>query len=134
MDLVLFAFEHGVNGDLFVQKAPAATIGTLAQAILELSGSSSKMQVIGTRHGEKKFETLVTREEMDKAIDMGDYYRIPADTRDLNYDKYFVEGKKIAPTIEDYDSNNTKRLDVEGMKKLLLKLACVREAFGVAGA
>ena len=134
VDLVLFAFEHGVNGDLFVQKAPAATIGTLAQAVLELSGSSSKMQVIGTRHGEKKFETLVTREEMDKAIDMGDYYRIPADTRDLNYDKYFVEGKKIAPTIEDYDSDNTERLDVEGMKKLLLKLACVREAFGVAGA
>jgi UDP-glucose 4-epimerase len=117
-----------------VQKAPAATIGTLAQAVLELSGSASKMQVIGTRHGEKKFETLVTREEMDKAIDMGDYYRIPADTRDLNYDKYFVEGKTIAPTIEDYDSNNTTRLDVSGMKKLLLKLACVREAFGVTDA
>jgi UDP-glucose 4-epimerase len=134
VDLVLFAFEHGVNGDLFVQKSPAATIGVLAQAILELSGSKSKMHVIGTRHGEKKFETLVTREEMDKAIDMGDYYRIPADTRDLNYDKYFVEGKTIAPTIEDYDSNNTERLDVEGMKKLLLKLACVREAFGVTDA
>ena len=134
VDLVLFAFEHGVNGDLFVQKAPAATIGTLAQAILELSGSSSKMQVIGTRHGEKKFETLVTREEMSKAIDMGAYYRIPADTRDLNYDKYFVEGKAIAPTIEDYDSNNTERLDVEGMKKLFLKLACVCEAFGLDNA
>jgi UDP-glucose 4-epimerase len=134
VDLVLFAFEHGVNGDLFVQKSPAATIGTLAQAILELSGSSSKMQVIGTRHGEKKFETLVTREEMDKAVDMGAYYRIPADTRDLNYDKYFVEGKTIAPTVEDYDSNNTERLDVEGMKKLLLKLACVREAFGLDNA
>ena len=88
----------------------------------------------GTRHGEKKFETLVTREEMDKAIDMGNYYRIPADTRDLNYDKYFVEGKTIAPTIEDYDSNNTTRLDVPGMKKLLLKLACVREAFGLDNA
>ncbi len=134
VDLVLFAFEHGVNGDLFVQKAPAATIGTLAKAVLELSGSSSQMQVIGTRHGEKKFETLVTREEMDKAIDMGQYFRITADTRDLNYDKYFVEGKKIAPTTEDYDSDNTTRLDVAGMKKLLLKLACIREAFGEQGA
>ena len=134
VDLVLFAFEHGVNGDLFVQKSPAATIGVLAQAILELSGSKSKMQVIGTRHGEKKFETLVTREEMDKAIDMGDYYRIPADTRDLNYDKYFVEGRTIAPTVVDYDSDNTERLDVPGMKKLLLKLACVREAFGLENA
>ena len=96
-----------MNGDLFVQKAPAATIGTLAQAILELSGSSSKMQVIGTRHGEKKFETLVTREEMDKAIDLGKYYRVPADVRDLNYDKYFVEGKVQTEADEPYTSHNT---------------------------
>ena len=131
VDLVLFAFEHGVNGDLFVQKAPAATIGTLAQAVLELSGSSSKMQVIGTRHGEKKFETLVTREEMDKAIDMGNYYRIPADTRDLNYDKYFKEGSEKINEVDTYHSHNTRRLDVAGMKELLKKLKLIRQDLGL---
>lgn len=128
VDLVLYAFEHGVNGDLFVQKAPAATIEVLAKAIIELFQSHSQVRVIGTRHGEKLYETLVTREEMAKAIDMGDYYRIPADNRDLNYDKFFVEGQEEVSVIEDYHSHNTARLDVEGMKKLLLKLDLVREA------
>jgi UDP-glucose 4-epimerase len=137
VDLVLFAWQHGVNGDLFIQKAPAVTIGTLAQAVLELAREGGRfktlpeIKVIGTRHGEKLFETLVTREDMAKAIDMGQYFRIPADSRDLNYDKYFVEGKEIPAVIEDYNSENTERLDVEGMKKLLLKLPMIREEFGV---
>lgn len=118
VDLVLYAFEHGQNGDLFVQKAPAATIGILAQAIIELAGSNSKIKVIGTRHGEKLYETLVTREEMAKSEDMGNYFRIPADNRDLNYDKYFVEGQQKISSIEDYHSHNTDRLNIEGMKKL----------------
>ena len=100
--------------------------------MIELSGSkTTKIKVIGTRHGEKKYETLVTREEMSKAIDMGDYYRIPADNRDLNYDKYFVEGKKIAPTVSMYNSDNTERLEIEDMKKMLLKLPIIRNAFNV---
>lgn len=131
VDLVLYAFENAQNGDLFVQKAPAATIEVLAQALIDLTKSDSKIKVIGTRHGEKLYETLVTREEMAKAVDMGDYYRIPADNRDLNYDKYFVEGQPEVSVIEDYHSHNTKRVDVEGMKKLLLKLDIVREAAGV---
>ena len=141
VDLVLFAWEHGENGDLFVQKAPAATIQTLAQAVVELWVSSPKFQVsgkkvpaikvIGTRHGEKLYETLVGREDMAKAIDMGNYFRVPADSRDLNYDKYFVEGKEIAATLDTYHSHNTKRLDVDGMKKLLLKLPLIHEEFGI---
>ncbi|NDW08957.1 nucleoside-diphosphate sugar epimerase/dehydratase [Dysgonomonas sp. 520] len=127
VDLVLYAFEHGKNGDLFVQKAPAATIDVLAKAVVDLYKSDSKIRVIGTRHGEKLYETLVTREEMAKAIDMGDYYRIPADNRDLNYDKYFSEGQEEISEIEDYHSHNTARLDVDGMKKLLLKLDIVNE-------
>jgi UDP-glucose 4-epimerase len=127
VDLVLYAFEHGVNGDLFVQKAPAATIETLAKALIELYDSKSKIRVIGTRHGEKLYETLVTREEMAKSEDMGNYFRIPADNRDLNYDKYFVEGKQEIAKAEDYHSHNTKRLDVEGMKKLLMKLPIIQE-------
>lgn len=127
VDLVLYAFEHGQNGDLFVQKAPAATIEVLAKAIIDLYQSNSKVRVIGTRHGEKLYETLVTREEMAKSEDMGDYFRIPADNRDLNYDKYFVEGQEEVSVIDDYHSHNTARLDVEGMKKLLLKLDFVRE-------
>jgi len=127
VDLVLYAFEHGQNGDLFVQKAPAATIEVLAKAIIDLYQSTSKVRVIGTRHGEKLYETLVTREEMAKSEDMGDYFRIPADNRDLNYDKYFVEGQEEVSVIDDYHSHNTARLDVEGMKKLLLKLDFVRE-------
>lgn len=127
VDLVLYAFKHGQNGDLFVQKAPAATIEVLAKAIVELYHSKSQVKVIGTRHGEKLYETLVTREEMAKAEDMGNYFRIPADNRDLNYDKYFVEGQEAVSVIEDYHSHNTSRLDVEGMKELLLKLDFVRE-------
>ncbi|WP_306540412.1 nucleoside-diphosphate sugar epimerase/dehydratase [Dysgonomonas sp.] len=127
VDLVLYAFEHGQNGDLFVQKAPAATIGILAQAIIELAGSNSKIKVIGTRHGEKLYETLVTREEMAKSEDMGNYFRIPADNRDLNYDKYFVEGQQKISSIEDYHSHNTNRLDIDGMKKLLQKLDIINE-------
>lgn len=127
VDLVLYAFEHGQNGDLFVQKAPAATIEVLAKALIEMYKSDSKVKVIGTRHGEKLYETLVTREEMAKAEDMGDYFRIPADNRDLNYDKYFVDGEQKISEIEDYHSHNTKQLDIYGMKKLLLKLDIITE-------
>ena len=116
VDLVIYAFQHGHNGDLFVQKAPAATLDVLAQALKVLYRSSVEVKVIGTRHGEKLYETLVTREEMAKAIDMGEYYRVPCDTRDLNYDKYFVEGNEDIARIDDYHSHNTRRLDVEGMK------------------
>lgn len=124
--LVAFAFEHGENGDIFVQKAPAATIEVLARALIELYNSDTKIKVIGTRHGEKLFETLVNREEMAKATDMGDYFRIPADNRDLNYGKFFTEGEPKASEVDDYTSHNTERLDVEGMKKLLLKLDLIR--------
>lgn len=127
IDLVLYAFQHGKNGDLFVQKAPAATLDVLADALKELYHSDAEVKVIGTRHGEKLYETLVTREEMAKAIDMGGYYRIPCDTRDLNYDKFFVEGNEEISKIEDYHSHNTRRLDIEGMKQLLLKLSFIRE-------
>jgi len=127
VDLVIYAFQHGLNGDLFVQKAPAATLDVLAAALKDLYRNDTEVKIIGTRHGEKLYETLVTREEMSKAIDMGDYYRIPCDTRDLNYDKFFVEGNEEVSRIEDYHSHNTRRLDVEGMKQLLLKLAFIRE-------
>lgn len=127
VDLVMYAFEHGHNGDLFVQKAPAATLDVLARALKELYHSNTEVKTIGTRHGEKLYETLVTREEMAKAIDMGEYYRIPCDTRDLNYDKFFTEGNEDVAQIEDYHSHNTCRLDVEGMKQLLLKLRFIRE-------
>lgn len=130
VDLVLYAFEHGHNGDLFVQKAPAATLDVLAEALKQLYKTDMEVKVIGTRHGEKLYETLVTREEMAKAIDMGEYYRIPCDNRDLNYDKYFKEGDEKIATIEDYHSHNTTRLNVEGMKELLLKLRFIREDLG----
>jgi UDP-N-acetylglucosamine 4,6-dehydratase/5-epimerase len=126
VDLVIYAFLNGVNGDLFVQKAPAATLQVLAEALKELYNTNTEVKVIGTRHGEKLYETLVTREEMAKSEDMGNYFRIPADNRDLNYDKYFVEGQAELATIEDYHSHNTHRLDVEGMKELLLKLPEIR--------
>ena len=122
VDLVIYAFEHGEQGDLFVQKAPAATIGTLAEAIKELKHSDAPINCIGTRHGEKLYEVLVTKEEMVNAIDMGDYYRIPADNRNLNYQKYVDQGNVDLEHIEDYNSHNTNRLEIEGMKKLLLKL------------
>ena len=122
VDLVLYAFNNGKQGDLFVQKAPAATIDTLAKAIIELKGKKADIQYIGTRHGEKLYEVLVTKEDMVKAVDMGNYFRIPADNRDLNYDKYVNKGSKLFEVAEEYNSHNTERLDVEGMKKLLLKL------------
>ena len=127
VDLVLYAFEHGNQGDLFVQKAPAATLTVLAESLKELYHADTEVKVIGTRHGEKLYETLVTREEMFKAQDMGDYYRIPADSRDLNYDKFFVEGEEDISKVEDYHSHNTKQLDVEEMTQLLLKLEFIRE-------
>lgn len=127
VDLVLYAFENGRPGDLFVQKAPSATIETLAKAIIELYKSNSEIKVIGTRHGEKLFETLVNREDMVKAEDLGEYFRIPADNRDLNYAQYFSEGIPDVSMIEEYHSHNTKRLDIEGMKKLLLKLPLIRK-------
>ncbi len=122
VDLVLFAFEHGEQGDLFVQKAPAATIDTLAKAVIELTNSKTGIEYIGTRHGEKLYETLVTQEEMLRAIDEGHFFRIQADNRDLNYDKYVEKGNKILNLGESYTSHNTTRLDVEGMKKELLRL------------
>ncbi len=134
VDLVLFAFEHGNQGDLFVNKAPAATIGDLATALKELCDSDVPVKVIGTRHGEKLYETLCTREEMLKAEDMGNFYRIPADNRDLNYNQYFFEGEKDISQIEDYHSHNTRREDVDGVKKLLSTLPLVRkEVFGETG-
>ena len=126
VDLVLYAFEYANQGDLFVQKAPSATVGTLAKAIIELYKSSSEIKVIGTRHGEKLYETLVNREDMIKAEDLGEYYRIPADNRDLNYDQYFSEGMPDMANLNEYHSHNTSILDVEGMKKLLLKLPIIR--------
>lgn len=127
VDLVLYAFEHGNQGDLFVQKAPAATLTVLAESLKELYHADTEVKVIGTRHGEKLYETLVTREEMFRSEDMGDYFRIPADARDLNYDKFFVEGQEDISKVEDYHSHNTFRLDKEGMKQLLLKLPEIRE-------
>ena len=123
VDLVMFAFQHAHQGDLFVQKAPAATIDTLAKAVIELTGSKTGIQNIGTRHGEKLYETLVTSEEMVRAEDMGNFFRIAADNRDLNYDKYFSKGEPKMDQIDTYNSPNTTRLDVEGMKRLLKKLS-----------
>lgn len=127
VDLVLHAFEHSQQGDIFVQKAPASTVGVLAQALRELFGSDAAVRVIGTRHGEKLYESLISREEMAKAADMGRYYRIPADNRDLNYAKYFVEGEPRIAEFDDYTSHNTQRLDVAQVKELLLKLDFIRE-------
>ena len=127
VDLVLFAFENASQGNLFVQKSPAATVGTLAKALIELYQSQSDIKVIGTRHGEKLYETLVNREDMIKAEDLGDYYRIPADNRDLNYEQYFSEGMPEMEHLKEYHSHNTTILDVEGMKKLLLKLPIIRK-------
>ena len=131
VDLVIYAFQNGKNGDLFVQKAPAATLDVLANSLINLYKSDAKVRVIGTRHGEKLYETLVTREEMAKSEDMGNYYRIPCDTRDLNYDKFFVEGEEKISRIEDYHSHNTQRLDLDGTQQLLLKLDMIREDLGV---
>jgi len=127
VDLVIYAYTNGANGDLFVQKAPAATIEVLAESLIEMYHSSVKVKTIGTRHGEKLYETLVTREEMAKATDMGNYYRVPCDERDLNYDQYFTDGQEKVSKIEDYHSHNTHRLDKAGMKKLLLKLDIIKQ-------
>ncbi len=137
VDLVIYAFTHGHNGDLFVQKAPAATLNVLAEALKQVYSKvdpkygKTEVKVIGTRHGEKLYETLVTREEMAKAIDCGNYFRIPCDNRDLNYDKFFVEGNEKVSTIEDYHSHNTVRLDVEGMKEQLMRLRFIQEDLGL---
>lgn len=131
VELVLFAFENGNSGDLFVNKAPAGTIGDLAQALKEMCNADNEIKIIGTRHGEKLYETLCTREEMVKAEDMGEFYRIPADNRDLNYAQYFSEGEEDISLIEDYHSHNTEQQGVEGMKKLLSTLPLIRkEVFG----
>lgn len=122
VDLVLYAFEHGQQGDLFVQKAPAATIEVLASAVKEMMDANNEIINIGTRHGEKLYEVLVTKEEMQKAVDLHNYYKIPADNRDLNYNVYVSEGTKTLEDFEEYNSHNTKRLDIDGMKKLLNKL------------
>jgi len=122
VDLVLHAFSHGEQGDIFVQKAPASTIGELAQAIQELFGISAAIKIIGTRHGEKLYESLVSREEMAKAQDMGRYYRVPADNRDLNYDKFIISGQPSANFLDDYTSHTTRRLTVSQIKELLLTL------------
>jgi UDP-glucose 4-epimerase len=127
VDLVLHAYEHGHQGDIFVQKAPASTIADLAQALRELFEKDNEIRVIGTRHGEKLYESLISREEMAHARDMGGYYRIPADNRDLNYAKYFSEGEERISSLDDYTSHNTHRLNVEEVKKLLLKLDYIKE-------
>lgn len=127
VDLVLYAFMHGQQGDLFVQKAPASTVADLAQALKELFKKDNPVRIIGTRHGEKLYESLISREEMAKAQDMGDYYRVPADNRDLNYAQYFSEGEEKLSHLDDYTSHNTDRLLVEQIKKLLLKLDYIKE-------
>ena len=128
VELVLFAFENGNPGDLFVNKAPASNIGDLAQALKEMLNLNNNVKIIGTRHGEKLYETLCTREEMMKAEDMGGFFRIPADNRSLNYSSYFSEGEKELSSIEDYNSHNTEQKNIEGIKKLLLKLDFVQQA------
>lgn len=127
VDLVIFAFQHAKPGDIFVQKAPAATIEVLAKALLELYKADNPIKVIGTRHGEKLYETLVNREEMAKAEDLGQYYRIPADTRDLNYNRFFVEGTEQIARTDDYTSHNTYRMNIEETKQLLLQLESIRD-------
>lgn len=128
VDLVVYAFQNGNPGDIFVQKAPSATIATLAEAMLKLFQAKNEIRVIGTRHGEKLYETLLNREEMANAEDMGEYFRVPADVRDLNYACYFVEGEEEISLKDDYNSHNVKRLDIEGMANLLLKLEIIQRA------
>ncbi len=127
VDLVLYAFENAQQGDIFVQKAPASTVEDLAQALKQIFKKDSAVKIIGTRHGEKLYESLVSREEIAKADDMGDYYRIPSDNRDLNYDKYFVEGEKRISAMEDFTSHNTERLSVDGVVQLLMKLDYIKK-------
>lgn len=127
VDLVMYAFEHGKQGDLFVQKSPASTIKMLAEVMKKIFRSENEIKIIGTRHGEKKYETLVTREEMQKAEELENYYRIPADNRDLNYQKYFTEGKEMPELIVDYNSDNTHRLNEDELEKLLMKLPFIKK-------
>ena len=127
VDLVLFAFEHGVNGDILVQKAPACTIETLAKAVTGLFNPETEIKVIGIRHGEKMYETLLTNEECANAVDMGDFYRVPSDNRGLNYDKFFKDGDVERNTLSEFNSNNTELLTVEQVKEKLLSLAYIRE-------
>ena len=126
VDLVLFAFENGHSGDIFVQKAPACTIKDLAQAVKELFNADNEIKIIGIRHGEKMYETLLTKEEAVKAQDLGGFYRVPADNRDLNYDNYFKKGNVLTRLTNEYNSDNTSQLDVEGVKKKLLSLEYIR--------
>ncbi len=130
VDLVLYAYEHGSQGDIFVQKAPAATIGDLALAVKELFNADNDVKIIGTRHGEKLYETLLTREELVRAEDLGGYYRVPADQRDLNYNKYFIEGQEQLSYQEDYHSHNTRRLNVSEIKEMLLTLDYIKQQLG----
>lgn len=129
IDLVLYAFKHARRGDIFVKKAPACTIGDLAHALRELFGAKNEIKIIGTRHGEKLYETLLTREEMAKAEDCGNYFRISADSRDLNYNKYFIEGESEISVQEDYNSHNTKRLNIEEIKNMLWKVDYIQNEF-----
>jgi UDP-glucose 4-epimerase len=132
VNLVLYAFANGQQGDIFVQKSPASTVGDLAQALKEIAGRADlETRLIGTRHGEKLYESLVSREEMARAVDLGDYYRIPADNRSLNYSKYFSEGEAEIALFDDYTSHNTHRLDVAGVRSLLSKLDYVKESLSV---
>jgi UDP-glucose 4-epimerase len=127
VDLVLFAFENGNPGDIFVQKSPACTIEVLAKALLEIYNADNQIKIIGTRHGEKLYETLVNREEMIKAEDLGNFYRIPADTRDLNYNRFFIEGEAQISQMEEYTSHNTRRLNIEETKELLMRLDFIQD-------
>lgn len=129
LDLVLYAFKNAEQGDLFVQKAPASTVGDLAQALKEIFNSNSQVRIIGTRHGEKLYESLISREEMAKARDLGNYFCIPADNRNLNYNKYFVEGETDISNIDDYTSHNTARLSIPKIKEILMKLEVVQEVY-----
>ena len=133
VELVEYAFDQAKNGEIFIKKAPASTILDLAVAVIELLQAKSDIRIIGTRHGEKLYETLVNREEMTKAQDLGGYYRVPSDSRDLNYDQYFSNGDENISNVEEYTSHNTERLDVEGTKKLLLRLGCIQDAMQVRG-
>ncbi|MDP2997944.1 MAG: polysaccharide biosynthesis protein [Bryobacterales bacterium] len=134
VDLVVYAFQNGSPGDIFVQKAPAASIGTLAQALKSIFGATNEIRIMGTRHGEKLYETLLNREEMAKVVDLGSYFRVPPDARDLNYSVYFSEGEPSVSAAEEYNSHNTQQLDVDGMIELLVKLDCVRAALQGRGA
>jgi UDP-N-acetylglucosamine 4,6-dehydratase/5-epimerase len=133
VELVLYAFDHGEQGDIFVQKSPASTIETVAKAIIKLLNARNEVKIIGTRHGEKLYETLVNREEMAKVMDLGNYYKIPADTRDLNYEKYFTEGESKVSAIEEYTSHNTQRLGLNETMNLLMKLDLINEAMQGSG-